>query len=68
MSRPSIIELVCDCGIWLRVEDAGDDRSVVITVEDSEQLLGRLLVSADEVTVFQPNEISGSTIEWVGLP
>lgn len=68
MNKYSTFELVCDCGVTLRMEPAGDQRSVVVCVSDNEQILGRLVISADEVTVLQPNEIQGPTIEWRGMP
>lgn len=70
MNKYSTFELVCDCGISLRMEPAGDHRSVVVLVSDNEQMqiLGRLIINADEVMILQPNEIQGPTIEWMGLP
>lgn len=67
MNKYSTFELVCDCGVTLRMEPAGD-YAVVIHVSDKEQMLGRLIITTCEVTVLQPKESSGPTIEWVGLP
>ncbi len=51
----------------LRIETY-EDHSVVIHVCDKVQLLGRLLVGVVDVAVWQPNDVGGPTIEWVGLP
>lgn len=67
MNKYTNFEMVCDCGVTLTMRLSGDDK-VLIEVSDQERLLGRLLISADEVMVLQPNEILGPTIEWVGLP
>lgn len=61
------LEVEYDHKLTLKIEPqpAG---GVVVCVSDKEQLLGRLFITADEVVIFQPNEVKGKVIEWVGLP
>ena len=56
-----------DPPLELRIEQAGDGRNVLITVYDKHELLGRILVSADDVSIWQAGDLSGQTVEWVGL-
>jgi len=51
----------------LKVEQYGDGQHVVIQIGDKHELLGRIIVSADDVQIWQAGELSGPLIEWVGL-
>ena len=61
-------ETVVSRGRLKLVIEAGlSDEDLAITVSDDRQLLGRLIIDAVGVTVWQPNDFDGPTIEWVGL-
>ncbi len=50
------------------VEEFGDNSGrIVIQINDQEELLGRIIVSTDDVEIWQAGKLSGPMIEWAGL-
>lgn len=56
--------------LYMTICDGLTESGVAITVWDieSKQMLGRVVMDTETVSVWQPNETNGPIFEWYGMP